>query len=725
MVKHKGRLELTWTDKDRTLLSIRDGKYDYTFADPSDYRASEVRLLTEVGRVAHEVPAERPSDLPAPTYNNLLITGDAMHALDALANIPEYADEYVGKVKLVYIDPPFNTKKTFTDYEDNIEHSIWLTMLRDRLRQLKPLVSDDGVIWVHLDDAELHRCRSVMDEELGAEQFLGTVIWQKADGPRNDLPNFSVDHDTLLVYGKTAKSSLVRGERDQALNSIYRSVDGDPQPWYDDNPTAPSAHRNQTWVYAIQSPETGDLMYPSKGRCWGTKQETVFAALSEYAEYELRLLDDDDVRAEICGIPVEEVRKGIPALMLAVPLEEARESTARRKEQGMWPEYIIRPKGTLGRKRPQPVTGSNTRTLWFNDEVGHNREAKAEIKALFPGRTPFATPKPERLLRKVIEASTTPGDIVLDCFAGSGTTAAVAHKLGRRWVTTELMVDTADTFTKPRLTKVVRGEDEGGVTTITERVAADGVELPGDVSPTDAQDFQKVLGKVLHSDEAALTVALDKELAQVVRAVTRTGDGPLDAEEAKTLLALLRKVGSAESMATLDVTKRAKSQLNRLTKTREASTRLWHGGGGFAHLRVGPSMFVEVAGMVLLADWATQGDLAQAMCAQIGVRYRPDGIFAAKRGRTRYAVVDGMVGDTTIASVLDRLPQNETVEVWATQIEDGAAEALRAARPGSRLELIPDAVLDNYRRKANRKTPFGNNKPNETDDNDSAYGTDD
>jgi len=204
MAKHQGRLELTWTDKQKALLSTGDGKYDYTFVDPSDYRVSEVRLLHEVERVESASPADRPSDLPAPTTDNLLITGDAMHVLDALAKTPVYAEKYVGKVKLVYIDPPFNTGQAFTNYEDNIEHSIWLTMLRDRLRQIKPLLADEGVIWVHLDDAELHRCRSVMDEELGAQQFLGTVIWQKADGPRNDLPNFSVDHDTLIVYGRTS-----------------------------------------------------------------------------------------------------------------------------------------------------------------------------------------------------------------------------------------------------------------------------------------------------------------------------------------------------------------------------------------------------------------------------------------------------------------------------------------------------------------------------------------
>jgi adenine-specific DNA-methyltransferase len=232
--RHQGRLELTWTDKGKTLLSTGDGRYDYTFVDPSDYRVSEVRLLHEIDRIEAPRPED---DLPAPPTDNLLITGDAMHVLDALAKIPTYAKKYLARVKLVYIDPPFNTGQAFINYEDNIEHSIWLTMLRDRLRQIKPLMAEDGVIWVHLDDAEVHRCRSVIDEELGGDCFLGTVIWQKADGPRNDLPNFSVDHDTLLVYGRTPKARLIRGARDASLNSIYKSPDGDPQPWFDGDPT--------------------------------------------------------------------------------------------------------------------------------------------------------------------------------------------------------------------------------------------------------------------------------------------------------------------------------------------------------------------------------------------------------------------------------------------------------------------------------------------------------
>lgn len=699
--KHSGRLELTWTDKDKTLLSTGDGKYDYTFVEPSDYRVSEVRLLHMVERIEQPVPIGRPEEHPTPTFDNLLISGDAMHALDALAKTPEYADKYLGKVKLVYIDPPFNTGQAFTNYEDNIEHSIWLTMLRDRLRQIKPLLARDGVIWVHLDDAEVHRCRVVMDEELGAECYLGTVIWQKADGPRNDLPNFSVDHDTLLVYGRTTTAKLVRGARDESLNAIYESPDADSEPWYDGDPTAPSAYRNQTWVYAIQSPVTGALMYPAKGRCWGTKQSTVLAALSEYAPYKEQILDDDDIRADICGVEVKEVRKGIPALMLAAPLDKARAMVEVRKAAGPWPEYIIRPKGTLGRKRPQPDTGSNTRTLWFNSEVGHNREAKAEIKALFPAATPFSTPKPERLLRKVIEASTCAGDIVLDCYGGSGTTAAVAHKLGRRWVTSELQPETVEKFTKPRLTKVVKGLDAGGITTNAQRVAVG--DLPGDMSPIEAQEFNQLLNKVTASDEP-INIFLAKELAKMVRASNARGDSPLDSSETKDLLRLLKTF--APDGAPHDVQSSAKSQLAKRTKTKDETTTIWDGGGGFAHLVVGPSMFEEIDGIVLLAEWATRGDLAKAMCAQLEVRYRPDGIFAASRGEVRYVVIDGLVGNSTIYSILDQLPERVIVEVWATQYDDEAADLLRKERPGSRLEAIPDSVIDRYRRKAAKGSPF-------------------
>lgn len=669
--KHAGRLELTWTDKNKTLLSTQDGKYDYEFVDPGDLRVSEIRLLREAERVEAPTPPERPGDLPAPTTDNLLITGDAMHALDALAKIPEYADTYLGRVKLCYIDPPFNTGQAFTNYEDNIEHSVWLTMLRDRLRQIKPLLAKDGSVWVHLDDAEVHRCRVVMDEVLGAENFQAEVVWQKADSPRNDARGFSADHDTILVYG-APRVLLNRLPRLAADNARFSNPDNDSNgPWWDDNPTAPGAKTHQGMVYAIQHPITGEYLYPARGRCWSFGQDGMLEIMQGWAPYTLQVIADEGVRAEICGVDVPDVRPGVAALILAVPLVEASRHAKAVLKRGDWPQYILRSGGAggLGRKAYIPDRDNVPRTWWTNAEVGHNREAKAEIKALFPGKSPFATPKPERLLQRIIEIGSNPGDIVLDCFAGSGTTAAVAHKLGRRWVTAEMLPATIDTYTLPRLAKVVRGEDPGGITTKTERVAVG--DLPDKMTPADAQAFTTALGRILK------TGGVPEALASALGL-----DGPDKAAKA------------------------VKKVLTDATKTRDETTTVWHGGGSFRHLVVQPSMFEEIDGRVFLADWATNGALAQAMCAQLGVRHTPDGPFAGRRGRTCIAVVDGMVGAGTIETIVSALPAGMGLEVWATQIAPDAEPALKRALPSARLARIPDDVLRTYRNRHATTSPF-------------------
>ena len=702
--KHAGRLELTWTDKDKVLLSTGDGTYDYTFVAPSDYRVSEVRLLTPVERVEAPPSPDRPEGLPAPTFDNLLISGDAMHALDALAKMPEFAQKYRGKVKLVYIDPPFNTGKAFQHYEDNIAHSIWLTMLRDRLRQLKPLMANAGSIWVHLDDAEVHRCRAVMDEELGPDNFLAEIVWQRADGTRNDVGGFSDSHDIILVYRRTSEWTMNPLPRTLEMDARFDSEDGDPEVWFDGDPTAPGARSNdETSIYAIQHPISGELHYPSRGRHWAAGQKWMLEQMNRWAPYELRVIADEDKRAAIRGIPKDKARPGVPAVMLTVPIEQAAPQAKKRLAEGNWPEVLLRSggEGSLGRKSRIPTTGRIPDTWWENDEVGHNREAKSEIKALFPSEDPFATPKPERLLQRIIHIATKPGDIVLDCYGGSGTTAAVAHKMGRRWVLSELLPETVERFAKPRLTKVVRGQDPGGVTTSTVRQAVD--TLPKGMTPREAQEFNRMLNKATDSDEP-INIPLAKELATMVRAMAKDGTSPLSDDDTKNLLRLLRTV--APDGAPLDAKESLKSLLAKRTKTRDVVTQLWHGGGAFAHMAVGPSMFEEAQGMVLLAKWAVQTDLAVAMCAQLEVRYIPDGIFAGSRGRVRYVVIDGLVGESTVLSVLDQLQQGYIVEVWATQYDDKAAELLRKERPGSRLEAIPDSVLDRYRRRASKGSPF-------------------
>lgn len=651
MAKHSGRLELTWTDKDKALLSTGDGRYDYTFVDPSDYRVSEVRLLHEVSRHDAEVPEG--FDPPfEPTTDNLLITGDAMHALDALRVIPEYADKYLGKIKLCYIDPPFNTGQAFDNYEDNIEHSIWLTMLRDRLTQIKPLMSDNGSIWVHLDDDEVHRCRVVLDEVMGAENFIGTVVWKRRNDPRNTAVHLSMDHDTLLVYAINKShcrfSALPRTE---AMDAAYMNPDNDPRgPWRRSDMAA--RNKYSKGLYAVTTPGGRVIDGPPSGSYW------------RISEDEMNRLDAD-----------------------------------RRIYWG--PDGMSRP--YIKRFLTEVQGGRIPSTVWTPEEVGFVRNGKEEVRALVGDV--FATPKPERLLQRIIHIATNPGDIVLDCFAGSGTTAAVAHKMGRRWVTSELSRTNVETYTKPRLLKVISGEDRGGISTLTERVAADGAELPDGVTPSQAQVFTTLVKRF--GDELDVPVDVAKETAKAVRAQAKDGTSPLDDDERRTLLRLLNKISKSDDEGlVVNLMPEAVKALRRAAKTRDETTVNWAGGGGFTHLEVRPSMFVESEGRVYLADWAVNGDLTKAMCAQLGVRYRPDGVFAGAKGKVRYVILDGMVTPSTVDAILDQLPENEIVEVWATQVNPSAAEALRKARPGSKLASIPASVLDSYRRKAAKQSPF-------------------
>jgi len=585
-----------------------------------------------------------------------LIRGDALHVLNALISIPEFAREYVGKVKLVYIDPPFNTGQAFEHYDDGLEHSVWLTMLRDRLVQIKELMSPDGSVWVHVDDGEMHRCRAVLDEVFGSDNFVGCVVWEKADSARNDAKRLSTDQDYILVYAKTKEDwEPNRTARTAEMNAIYSSPDADETPWFDDNPTAPGAKTHQGMVYAIQSPFTGELQYPAPGRHWFGEQERLLSALLEWAPYERRDIGDAAERARRCDISENEVRLYVPALMLALPLHEARAKAQKRYEAGSWPELIFRSggQGGIGHKRYQPETGLAPRTLWLSSDVGHNRTAKAEIKALFPGKIPFSTPKPERLLQRIIRIATGPGDIVLDCFVGSGTTAAVAHKLGRRWIASEWSAQTMAQFTLPRLTRVVSGADHGGVST---------AEVPVTVD---------------ENDEPLMRPGAGRAAAKTLEALLKAGafdasDGPSPAQ-IKSVVKALRK----------------------LDRTRTEV--LWSGGGGFRVLEVGPSMFEAIGGRIYLADWAVNGALSEAVAAQLGYDYKPDGPFSGAKGKTRLAVVDGLVNEGVIRLLVDALPEHERLLVCGTAIDPECRALLKQLRPGSTIKKVPAAILDDYR----------------------------
>jgi len=574
------RLELTWANKDMRLLAHDDVSYEWV--DPADWRVSEVRLLEHVDEVGDA------------SSGNLLIRGDALHALTALSSLPEIAAEYVGKVKLCYIDPPFNTGQTFQHYDDALEHSVWLTMLRDRLVQIKKLLSPNGSVWVHLDDVEAHRARCVLDEVFGADRFVATIVWEKDKGRRSDT-DISTVHDYLTVYAmdrerwKQARNLIPRSA---AQLGRYRNPDGDPRgPWLQgDNGSAKSGSESSRWPIVTPS---GRSVVPPAGRGWGFSRETFNRALSEGRVYFGRNGDG----APIIKTYLSEVQQGI------VP-----------------------------------------RTWWTADEAGFNQEAKRDhLKKMFPDDDPFSTPKPERLLERVIRIASNPGDLVLDCFAGSGTTAAVAHKMGRRWVTIELSRSIVEKFTRPRLEKVVAGTDPGGITSVETAV---GGELPEGVEPGQARAAARVL------ESMAKSGALDDV-------------GGVSSQDVKTLAKVLRNADKT----TLET--------------------VWHGGGGFAVAEVGPSMFEEVEGVVVLAEWAIGGELARAVAAQVRYSNEPDIPFAGRKGRSRLAVIDGMLTTGVVDFLVGRLEETETLLVYAQALEPGIEEYVRAARSGSRAKKVP------------------------------------
>ncbi|WP_114859727.1 site-specific DNA-methyltransferase [Azospirillum brasilense] len=332
---------------------------------------------------------------------NMLIQGDNLDALKAL--LPFYA----GQVKCIFIDPPYNTMSAFEHYDDNLEHSQWLAMMWPRLELLRELLSEDGSIWISIDDNEGHYLKIIMDEIFGRRNFVDTIIWEKADSPRNSARQFSSDHDYIFLYSKTDEWQPNKLPRTEEANSIYVNPDNDKRgAWLPGDPYANKPYSKGT--YTITGP-TGRTFSPPPGRFWRIAEE--------------RLWELD-------------------------------------KEGRIWwgPEGSARP--SIKRYLSE-VSDLVPRTLWSKTDVGSNRTSKNEMRLLFPGTVSFGTPKPEALIQRAIHISTGPGDIVLDSFLGSGTTAAVAQKMGRRYIGIE-MGDHAITHCVPRLKKVIDGE-QGGI----------------------------------------------------------------------------------------------------------------------------------------------------------------------------------------------------------------------------------------------------------------------
>ena len=380
MAKKKQKLELTWIGKDkRPKLEPR-----ILIEDPEkSYHAQERRSEKDI-------------------FDNILIHGDNLLALKALEQ------NYAGKIKCIFIDPPYNTFSAIPNYPDGIEHSLWLSLMYERLQIMRDLLAENGSIWITIDDNEAHYLKVISDEIFGRANFIGSVVWQHSVQGKNDAKGLSLHHNYLLCYRRSDHFKIGRVPRSEEHNKNYSHPDRDPKGlWRSGDVRSP--HPRPNLRYDVITPSGGVIPPPENGWRWAESSfwEKVETGEISFVNDETRVLR----KIYLCDQP------------------------------GRVPESI-----------------------WFGDDVGTTREATRDLKEAIKGTSDlFPTPKPERLVERILTLTTQPGDLVLDSFAGSGTTGAVAHKMKRKWIMIELG-DHCDSNILPRLHKIIEGNDSSGIT---------------------------------------------------------------------------------------------------------------------------------------------------------------------------------------------------------------------------------------------------------------------
>jgi adenine-specific DNA-methyltransferase len=423
-MQKKQKLELTWIGKEnRPKLEPRilledpaksyHAKYRVKLGSREDAKARSEKRKNLEGDTDSAVSLEgsslrgfassRENEI-GDIFDNQLIFGDNLLALKALEA------EFAGKVKCVFIDPPYNTGSAFTHYDDGVEHSIWLSLMRDRLEIIRRLLSEDGSLWITIDDNEAHYLKVLCDEVFGRSNFIASVIWRKNYAPKSSAKHLSVDHDYILIYAKSESvwkpNPMPRSEKQ---DKAYKNPDNDHRgQWKTSDLSARNPY--SLGIYSVTCPSGRLIEGPPKGRYW---------SISKMKLHELNA--DNRIWWGKNGDSIPQLKRFLTDV-----------------KQGVVPQ-----------------------TIWPYEEVGHTQDAKKEIVALF-GEDVFGTPKPEKLMKRVLEIATNPNDLILDSFAGSGTTGAVAHKIGRRWIMIELG-EHCHTHIIPRLQKVIDGEDNGGI----------------------------------------------------------------------------------------------------------------------------------------------------------------------------------------------------------------------------------------------------------------------
>ncbi|WP_406246958.1 site-specific DNA-methyltransferase [Microbacterium sp. M] len=367
-------------------------------------------LVAPRGQLVPLLPAGHaalPEIVCGSSVDGLVVVGEASRALEAL---PRVRPEIMGGVKLCYLDPPYNTGERFAYYDDRRDSDAWLNDFKSHLEGLRPLLASDASVWVHLDDSEQHRARVVLDEVFGREAFVGTIIWQKRL-TRDSRKAFSSMHDYIHVYAPAGPKAWKRVRNGLSDGGAFANPDGDPRgPWRSAPMTVQAGHATPSQFYTVVTP-TGAKHEPPAGRCW------------TYTEARLKEL-----------------------------VAEGR---------------VYWPRGGDGKprlKRYQSESGGLAPfTIWGASEVGDTASAKKSLLREFPSMAAFDTPKPIELLERIVGIATDPGDLVLDYYLGSGTTAVASQRLGRSWVGVERNADVVERFVVPRLVSAYRANPAGGI----------------------------------------------------------------------------------------------------------------------------------------------------------------------------------------------------------------------------------------------------------------------
>lgn len=564
------KLELTWLGKD-TKIQV------------------EPRILIE--------DKDKSNCANDPTTENMLIHGDNLLALKALES------KYAGKVKCVYIDPPYNTGSAFEHYDDNLEHSTWLSLMKPRLELLRNLLSDDGSIWISIDDDEGHYLKVLCDEIFGRNNFVNTVIWEKKFSPQSSAKWLSDNHDFILVYAREKQSLNINLlPRTEEMNNRYKNIDNDPRGvWQSDNLLRKDVQ--QSGLFTITTPN-GTKYNPPSGRSWRVSEEKFF-----------KMVKDNRIWFGANGGNVPRIKRFLSEVQ----------------------------------------QGSKATTIWKCTDVGHNQEASQENRKLIPEVTPFATPKPERLIERILTLGSNEGDLVLDSFLGSGTTAAVAQKMNRRYIGIE-MGDHAYTHCKVRLDKVISGEDKGGISVSKEYFDF-------------KEDDLKSLG--------------------------------LNIEDVKVFNKVLTKLGKETKIIPEATLKAIKKE----TSIQKVTSKLnWHGGGAYKFYELAPTLVnKDEFGEYVINKAYDAAMLASAVALHEGFTYKPDTSVFWKQSQgneNSYLFVTTRYIDAAFLESIASTMQDDEYLIIACKSYETKADA---SYPHITIKKIPQMLLshcefdkDNY-----------------------------